>query len=403
MSDATPQTESRAAWRLRTYPTVVLVALVGALLLATSVYERDDPTSRLGGDYPSFYGAGSIAWEGDWGELYSGERQRSEQAGLIDDDGGYLYFSYPPFVAGAYGLLAAVGYQAGFLVHTLLLGLALFAAVRLMWPWLHHLGWPVVAVGVVGLAFYPVLRAIPGGQNTTLSMLLIAAALRLDHEEKPGWAGAVAALVLFKPQFGVVLAPLMLVGRRWRMLAGWGAGAVLLYAVSALLMGGEWVEDWWTQAGAFRELNLETNGANFVSFPGFLENVFGLGSSVAWLIGYSLAALVGAFVAYYWWKNPQDHALERWALAAAAVVVVAPQTLYYDTGLLLFALVVFVVPLGSRVALLIGSLVALSWTQLAASTLGWSPLGPLAWAGVALLLCRVFECRRSVRAEVTPR
>lgn len=398
MSDSTSKTQSTNAWRLHTYPVVVLVALIGALLLATTVYERDDPASRLGGDYPSFYGAGVIAWEGDWDELYSGERQQSEQAGLIDDDGGYLYFSYPPFVAGAHGFLAALGYKIGFLVHTLLLGLALFAAVRLMWPWLSRFGWPLVAVGVVALAYYPVLRAIPGGQNTTISMLLFALALRLDHEDKPLLAGVAAALILFKPQFGLVIVPLLIVGRRWRMLAGWGAGAVLLYAISTLLMGGEWIRDWWTQAGAFRDLNLEANGANFVSFPGFLENAFGLGSPAAWLVGYSLGALVGAFVAFYWWKNPQEHALERWALAAAAVAVVAPQTLYYDTGLLLFGVLVFSLAPALRLVRLVGMTLALSWTQLAAGALGWSPLGPLAWIGVALLLCHLL-CRRSVEPD----
>ncbi|MCP4968537.1 MAG: DUF2029 domain-containing protein, partial [bacterium] len=245
----------------------------------------------------------------------------------------------------------------------------------------------------VALAFYPVLRAVPGGQNTTISMLLFAVALRLDHDDKPVLAGVAAALLLFKPQFGLVIFPLLIVGRRWRMLAGWGAGAAVLYAVSTLLMGGEWVGDWWTQAGAFRDLNLDANGANFVSFAGFLENALGPGSPAAWLLGYSLAALVGALVAFYWWKHPNENALGRWALAAAAVVVVAPQTLYYDTGLLLFGLVVLLLAPGSRTVVLVGGALALSWTQLATSTLGWSPLGPLAWIAVALLLCHAHECR----------
>ena len=36
MSQSKDVEESRASWRLRTYPLVILVALVGALLLATS-------------------------------------------------------------------------------------------------------------------------------------------------------------------------------------------------------------------------------------------------------------------------------------------------------------------------------------------------------------------------------
>lgn len=384
MSDSPTEKKSDASWRVRTYPILLLVTLLGAMLLATAVYDEDDPTSRLGGDYPSFYGAGAIVSDGDWDELYSGERQQAEQAGLIDDAGGYLYFSYPPFVAAAYGLLGGLEYRWSFLLHTILMGLALYGAVRLLAPWLRHLNLPSIAVFVAALAFYPVLRAIPGGQNTTLSLLLLAAAIWLDSEDQPIWAGAAAALLLFKPQFGVVLVPLMVVGRRWRMLGGWAAGAAGLYLVSRLLMGGAWLADWWEQAGAFRDLNVIANGDNFVSFPGFLENALGVGSATAWLVGYGLAAMVGAAVAYYWWSNPRSHSVERWALGAAAVVLAAPQTLYYDTGLLLLGLVVFLEK--GRSAMVIGGLALLSWTQLAAATLGWSPLGPLSWVAVAALL-----------------
>ena len=378
---------------MRTYPLAVLIALVAALLLATSVYDRDHPTSRLGGDYPSFFAAGAIASDGDWDELYAGERQQSEQAGLIDDAGGYLYFSYPPFVAGTYGLIVGLGYRWSFLVHTMLMGLALYGAVRLLWPWLHHLGLPQVAVVVATLAFYPVLRALPGGQNTTLSILLLAAAARLDHDDRPIWAGVAAAMLVFKPQFGVVLALLMIVGRRWRMLAGWSAGAVSLYAASTVLMGGAWVTDWWQQAGTFRDINAEANGFNFVSIPGFLENLLGAGSPWTWIVGYSMAAVVGAAVAYYWWSNPREYSLQRWALAGAAVVVAAPQTLYYDTGLLLLGLVWFLATQSQRMGLTFGVVVILTWAQVASQAVGWSPLGPIAWAAVVVLLARTYRDR----------
>jgi hypothetical protein len=384
VSDSSTDNQSDASWRLRTYPILLLVTLFGAMLLAVAVYDQDDPTSRLGGDYPSFYGAGAIVNDGDWDDLYSGERQQAEQAGLIDDAGGYLYFSYPPFVAAAYGLLGGLDYRWSFLLHTILMGLALYGAVRLLAPWLRHLNLPIVAIFVAALAFYPVLRAIPGGQNTTLSLLLLAAAIWLDSEDQPIWAGVAAAHQLFKPQFGVVLVPLMIVGRRWRMLVGWAAGAAVLYIVSRLLMGGAWLADWWEQAGAFRDLNVIANGDNFVSFPGFLENMLGVGSATAWVVGYGLAAVIGVAVAYYWWSNPRSYSLERWALAAAAVVLAAPQTLYYDTGLLLLGLVVFLEK--ERSAMVIGGFVLLSWTQLASAPLGWSPLGPLSWVAVGALL-----------------
>jgi hypothetical protein len=365
---------------------VLLATLVGALLLATLMYEEDDPTSRLGGDYPAFYAAGAIAGDGDWDQLYQAERQQREQAGLIDDEGGYLYFSYPPFVAALYAPLAGLDYRWSFLVHTALMGMALYGALLLMAPWLDRLGWPQPALLVAALAFYPVLRAVPGGQNTTLSLLLLAAATRLDWEGKAFWAGVVSAALAFKPQFGIVLLLLLLVARRWRMIAGWMSGALVLYVASAVVTGGEWIADWWEQAQVFSEQNVAANGANFISLPGFFENLLGSGSTVAGVLGYGSAAAVAAGVAYYWWRHPATDHIARFALAAAAGVVVAPQTLFYDAGLLLGgALVVLALPARTARLVLIVALIA-SWTQVAAASLGWSPLGPLSWLATAALL-----------------
>lgn len=371
----------QARWRLRVYPLALLGALVAALVFSAVRYDRADATSRLGGDYPSFYAAGAIARSGDWDELYLAERQQAEQAGLIDDAGGFLYFAYPPFVAGAYAGLAGIEYKWSFLLHALLMAAALVGAIVVLWPWLRKLGLPAAALLVLAVACYPILRAVTGGQNTTLTILLVAGAARLDHEERPLLAGIVLSLTLFKPQFGVLLALPVLAGRRWRVLAGWAGGGFTLYALSALLTGGEWVAGWWRQAGGFSEQNLSANGDNFVSLPGFLANTAGRAGE---LVGVIVGIVVLAGVAYFWWRFPRELALERYALAILAVVLLAPQTLYYDAGVAVLALVAVLGDLGSRVLALAGViLLAASWTELAASALGWSPLGPVLWLAAA--------------------
>jgi len=372
----TADTKESFSWRLRVYPLIIIATLLGALVFAAVSYDVDDPASRLGGDYPSFYAAGSIVNSGEWGELYSPERQQAQQAGLIDDEGGFLYFSYPPFAAALYGLLALPGYQWSFLFHTILMMLALAGAVWALSPWLRNTGLPATALVVVALAFFPVLTAVAGGQNTALSILLFAVVARLDCDDRPVSAGLVAALLLFKPQYGVVIVPLVMVARRWRILAGWAMGAVALFAISTLLMGGNWLTDWWSQASLFRDTNAVANGANFVSMPGFLENLLGVGSQTAVLLGYGSAALLGARVAWLWWREPDTGALWRWALAAGAAMAVAPQTLFYDVGLLLLLLVALL-PRWRRPVLVVAALAAVSWLQVVKPVLGWSPLGPI--------------------------
>ncbi len=370
-----------------------MVTLAAVLILTASQYDPGDPESRLGGDYPAFYGAGSIVADGDWNELYSAERQQAAQAGYIDDDGGFLYFSYPPFVAQAYGLLAVADYQWSFLLHACLMAAALLGALLLLRPWLARFGLPPVALFVIALSLQPILRSVLGGQNTTLTLLLFAAAARLDHEDRPFLAGLVASLLLFKPQFGVVVVPLIVVARQWRVFAGWSVGAVGLYGLSYGLMGGAWVEDWWSQAASFRDLNTAANGSNFISLPGFVENALGAGSG-AQLLGYGLAVLVGAAVAFLWWRVADLDVLLRWSAAAAAAILVAPQTLFYDAGVLLLALVVAFPLIRLSPGLLMAAAVAASWLQVVAQSLGWSPLGPLSWGMVAALLAVTWRTSR---------
>ncbi|MDJ0663599.1 MAG: glycosyltransferase family 87 protein [Acidimicrobiia bacterium] len=387
----TDEASDRLAWRLRIYPFVILGTMATALLFATVVFDEADPETRIGGDYPAFYSAGSIVVSGDWQDLYSHERQQREQAGLIDDEGGYLYFSYPPFVAGAYAPLALLPYAWSSFAHTLLMAGALGGAIWLLWPWLRRFGWPPTAVLVAMLAFYPLLRAVPGGQNTSLSLLLLAAAARLEHEGRPVLAGVALAAMLYKPQFGVVIVPLLVLCRRWRVLGGWSAGAAALYLLSALPLGWDWVGPWWDQATSFRDANATINGGNFVSLPGFLENA----SSVAAgpFAGYLLAGVLGLGVAVFWWRNPHGATLGRYALAAGAVVIAAPQTLYYDVGLLALAMVAVMAANAERYRLVVLGVLVGSWIQLAAPQLGWSPLGPVAWLAMGWLVWQALNGR----------
>jgi hypothetical protein len=90
-------------------------------------------SGRLGGDYPAFYSAGRIIAEGDWGNLYSAEKQAAVQKGLFPgEENSFLVFVNPPFWAVTYYPLSLIDYRISYVVHTLLMGTALFGAVWLI-------------------------------------------------------------------------------------------------------------------------------------------------------------------------------------------------------------------------------------------------------------------------------
>jgi len=216
----------------------------------------------------------------------------------------------------------------------------------------------------------------------------VVGAARLERAERCFTAGSCAALTLFKPQFGVLLALFILVTRRRRLISGWVVTASALYLVSIPILGWDWPAVWWRQAGGFRARNVAANGSNFVSFPGFVENL--TSSTAAISIAIALAAGVVGAVAWLWWRHPNGAIATRYALAGVALVVAAPQTLYYDAGLLLPALVLLI-PAGRRLPTVVITVWAFTWLQIAASRLGWAPTGILV---VAVAVAAVFRLGR---------
>jgi hypothetical protein len=264
----------------------------------------DAPAETVGGDYPAFYGAGSIAAEGDWDELYRFDRQADTQAGLHPADEGKVarFFAYPPQVAALYRPLAALDYHWSYLVHTILMSLLLWGAVLLarpMIPWLKNHGPLAMAAALV---FWPMFRAVTGGSNTALTLFLIVAGWRLVYEDRGLSAGFVLAALLYKPQFAIPLVGLFLLGKYWRVVLGAIAGSVVFYLWGALLQGWSWGPDWIEVASDFGARDAELNGHSSISLIGFAENLFGVGMSPAVLPAWIAAAATALFLSWLWWR-----------------------------------------------------------------------------------------------------
>ena len=351
---------------------VLAVVVVFAAFAGSDARTLSGP---LGGDFPSFYGAGSIVADGHGDQLYDAELQAAVQEELIGEDGGFLYFAYPVFVAYAYAPLSFLPYRLAWVLHVVFMACALWAAIRLARPLLpavirttdHEL-----AVLAVALATYPILRAVLGGQNTTVTLFLVVAVWRFASDDNDVLAGIALAAMLYKPQFGLPLLLLVMLARRWRIVGWWSAGAVGLYVVSAAFTGPAWVAEWLRRAGDFDDLNVVVNGDLMVSAIGFFRNLIGPEAVAAVVLAGVIVVLVALPTGSSWWR---DHvSSSSVALAAPALVIVAPSALYYDAGLMLVTIAVALAMKVRTSTAVTWAVVAVSWSQLAAETLGWSPL-----------------------------
>jgi hypothetical protein len=78
--------------------------------------------------------------------------------------------------------------------------LALVLVVHLVRPMNSKIDQYFLAAFTLLLFYYPVLRSVLGGQNTPITLLLVAAAWRAAADGHELRAGLLLALLLFKPQ-----------------------------------------------------------------------------------------------------------------------------------------------------------------------------------------------------------
>ena len=374
---------------MRVYPIAVLIAL-GAVVVYSAAADSGPTSSgrHLGGDFPAFYAAGAIAASGDWDSLYSAPVQRSEQEGLIED-GGFLYFAYPPPVAAAYSPLSALDYRWAYLIHTAVMAAALWGAVWLARPLSRIAADHPLMIYAALMLTYPLWRAVTGGQNTAFTLLLIVAALTFERRGYPIASGVAVGLLLYKPQFGLVFLVLLVIRRRWRATLAAAGVAVAMAAFSSVVLGLDWLDDWLTPAREFARLNADLNSANLVSLPGALAHVAGTPGLV---VGWVSAAFVAGAVLFWFWRHPEADSALVYAVAGAAAVLALPQPLFYELGLLVPAAVLLLQ--GPRSVGWIAAVGGATWSQSVSGGLGGMPSMLIA---LVLLASVVITDRRGPR------
>ncbi|NMJ42651.1 DUF2029 domain-containing protein [Roseomonas sp. JC162] len=216
--------------RLRAYGLGYLLVVLAAVAATVPLILgwREAPPADL--DYLSFHAAATMADAGRAAEVWDRDAHAAAQSALQGQPGRYFSFFYPP-------LFLLVLMPLGLLPLLLGLGVWLAATGGAMWVALRP--WGVfrrpIAAACVMLAPAAVLNALHGQNGFLATALLAGAGLWLDRH--PARAGAMFAMLAFKPQLGLLVLPVLLAGRRWAAL-GWAAGLGLAsVALATLVLG----------------------------------------------------------------------------------------------------------------------------------------------------------------------
>jgi hypothetical protein len=91
---------------------------------------------------------------------------------------------------------------------------------------------------LLALSFQPfAIECCLGGQISAIGCLVVAVALTFQRKGQNVAAGLALSLMLYKPTLLLLILPMMVVGRCWKLLAGFSVGAIVLAVVSWLVVG----------------------------------------------------------------------------------------------------------------------------------------------------------------------
>ncbi len=235
-----------AGWGARAGMVVclALLALYG-VLWGNAVQNSGGPEAYVRQtDFRAALTAGTLISDGQGPRLYTLAAQQDAENIVVGgyEVGGMIPYAQPPYwaILLAPFLHAGLAVQVVFTVWTLISAAAAGLSLGLMaagWPTARNPSWLLM---LAATSFFPLITALMIGQSTALTLLALAgasAALKYDRDEL---AGGVLALALVQPTLLPVILIGLILGRRWRVLAGFAVAAVGLIVIVMPILGVTW-------------------------------------------------------------------------------------------------------------------------------------------------------------------
>lgn len=311
--------------------------IAGAALWATWIVSvlfgpghLDLAGQAVGNDFTQFYAAGLTARTGDTADLYNLDVQFPLQRKIIGPGTeGFPAFLTPPFHVWIYAPLSVLPYEVAFAVWAVAGIVLLYCALKLI-------GVEPRRTMPYALSFFPVFAAVSFGQNTLLSMAILAGTYALWRSRRLVLAGLVLSLILYKPQLALGMCVLWCLEwrRDFRALAGFAAGGSVLAAFSFLVMP-EASEGYIVfSRDVLPRLMTFSNPSvwHMHTLRAFFELLLGVGTAANVLAAVASLAILAGFVPF--WRAYRSQPAILFAGAVLLTVLITPHALVYEWALL---------------------------------------------------------------------
>jgi len=345
---------------------LLLASTLGFLYLVVTAHGGIDQQGRpLGTDFSNVYAAGSYANEVNADAAFDPVQQFARERAIFGAATQFYGWHYPPFFLFIAAALALMPYGAALAVwQTVTLGLYLLAIRAILQPsfrgarsaspesiaterkrqtpqtglWTQWLWIPDSSYAASGmtaewlllaLAFPSVLINVGHGQNGFLTAALIGGALVM-LDRRPLVAGILFGLLVYKPQYGLMIPLVLAVSGRWKCFAAAAATVALLTAATTLSFGASVWHAFLASTEFTRTVVLEQGNTGWYKIQSVFAwaRMWGASIPVAYALqGAAIVALAGALARL--WRGTAPYPLKAAALCLATILA-TPYSFDYD-------------------------------------------------------------------------
>jgi len=219
---------------------VISAALLGLWVVAVEqIYAEWGLFRVLGADFALYAAQAAVLRSGDTTGIYNLQALQPRLQEIHDHYAHQtiqaIQVPYPPLFAWLFRPFVVPELHIGFILWSILNTLAgLYLAWRAA-AFFHDRHRPVVVLLI--LSSYPVIFALIVGQPILIFACALAHCYLALRAGKDFRAGLYLSLLLFKPQYGAVLGPVLIWKRRWSAVCGVAIGAIIIVAGSVLVTG----------------------------------------------------------------------------------------------------------------------------------------------------------------------
>lgn len=276
----------------------------------------------FGDDFINCWSGAYLAWHGRAGEIYDPAAFHAFQQSVAGAPIQGYHYSYPPVLLLLTAPLAFVPYVPGLALWLVSGWYAFYRALRMAMPGRGAL--------LLALAAPAVFINAVGGQNGTWTAALFGFGLGLI-ERRPILAGGLLSLLIYKPQFGLLVPVALLAGRHGRAIIAATLSVLTLSAISVAWSGLDIWADYARNLAVLRQIVLEDGSGVWHRFVSVFVAARRLGAPVD--VAYALQALAGVIaliaVALVWWRKETPLAVKN-AVLLAGTCLATPYLQDYD-------------------------------------------------------------------------